>query len=151
MSSQAPEPSIRERLAERPSVQAGQIREVKPKDLAVRFAAGALTSVVAGLVTLAFGAKVGGVLLAFPAILAASLTLIEEEDDVAQAREDSHGAVLGGVALIAFAVLATLALTSVAPALALGVAALAWALVAVGGYFALWWRKQPPVQDHRRG
>ncbi len=151
MSSEAPEPSIRDRLTERPSLQAGQIREVRPKDLALRFAAGALTSVVAGLVTLAFGAKVGGILLAFPAILAASLTLIEEEDDVAQAREDSHGAVLGGVALIAFAVLATLTLTSVAPALALALATLAWVVVAVGGYFALWWRKQAPVQDPRRG
>jgi len=39
-----------------------------------------LTSVAAGLVTLGFGARVGGILLGFPAIMAASLTLIEEEE-----------------------------------------------------------------------
>ena len=35
---------------------------------------------VSGGVSLALGPRVGGILLAFPAILAASLTLIEEQE-----------------------------------------------------------------------
>ena len=84
-----------------PTFKLARVRGVRPRDLAaVRFVCGALTPVVAGLVTIAFGARPGGILLAFPAILAASLTLIEEEEDAEDAREDSRGAVAGGVALI---------------------------------------------------
>ncbi|MGI8863457.1 MAG: DUF3147 family protein [Solirubrobacteraceae bacterium] len=102
--------------------------------------AGAATSVIAGLVTLGLGARVGGILLAFPAILAASLTLIEEQEDSADAREDARGAVIGGCGLIAFAVVAALALTDLAPALALLMAAVAWTIVVLGCYAVFWWK-----------
>jgi Protein of unknown function (DUF3147) len=104
------EPTIRERVRGRPSFDAGKAAQARPRDLLIRFAAGALTSIVSGAVTLAFGARVGGVLLAFPAILAASLTLIEEQQDSAEAREDARGAVAGGCALTIFAAVATLTL-----------------------------------------
>ena len=42
----------------------------------MRFLFGAGISLVAGLAGMAFGSKIGGVLLGFPAILPASLTLI---------------------------------------------------------------------------
>ncbi|MEA2159785.1 MAG: hypothetical protein QOD66_2165 [Solirubrobacteraceae bacterium] len=134
------EPTIGQRLEEQPSLERSKIREASPKELGYRFLAGAATSVIAGLVTLGFGARVGGILLAFPAILAASLTLIEEQEDSVDAREDARGAVIGGCGLIAFALVAALALTSVAPALALLLAATAWTIVALGGYAGFWWK-----------
>jgi hypothetical protein len=81
---------------------------------------------------------VGGVFLAFPAILAASLTLIEHDEDSAEAREDARGAVLGGCALAAFAGVAAVALPALPGSAALALAALAWAVVAFAGYWLLW-------------
>lgn len=137
------EPTITDRVDATPGFELGRVREVRPRDLAVRFVSGALTSVVAGVVTLGFGARVGGILLAFPAILAASLTLIEEEEDAEDAREDSRGAVVGGVALIAFALVAALTLTHLRAAAALALAAGVWLLVAIGTYAVGWYRRSP--------
>jgi Protein of unknown function (DUF3147) len=127
-----------ERVRQGPALRPGKLSQVKPRDLAIRFVAGGLTSVVSGAVTLVFGARVGGLFLAFPAILAASLTLIEEDEDASQAREDARGAVVGGFAMAAFAAVAALSLTGLGGALALALAAAAWAGLAVGGYFTLW-------------
>jgi hypothetical protein len=147
MTAARPELTIYERVDEPISLQSSKIRDTRSKELGYRFLAGAATSVVAGLVTLAFGARTGGVLLAFPAILAASLTLIEEQEDSVDAREDARGAVMGGVALIAFALVAALALrTRLASTLALLLAAAAWLLVAFVGYRFAWWKPEgkPP-------
>jgi len=140
MTSQAPEPTIGDRVSERPTAKPGKLRELRPRELAVRFAAGALTSVLAGAVTLAFGARTGGILLAFPAILAASLTLIEEQEDSADAREDARGAVIGGLALALFAAVAALALLHLPGGVALALAAGAWVAGALIGYGLAWFR-----------
>jgi len=123
------------------AIEAGRMRDVRARDLAIRFAFGAVTSIAAALISLAFGARAGGLLLAFPAILAASLTLIENEDSAADAREDARGAVVGAVALGAFAATGSALFTIVPGAVALAVASLAWATVAVGLYFLLWRRR----------
>ena len=141
MSATSTEPTIRDRVDERPSLDPGKITEARPRDLAIRFAAGAATSVIAGAVTLAFGARVGGILLAFPAILAASLTLIEEQEDSLEAREDARGAIIGGGALMIFAAVAALSLRHLPGALALLIAAGAWLAAALLGYVILWWRR----------
>jgi hypothetical protein len=64
--------------------------------------------------------------------------LIEQEDDGKEAREDARGAILGAVALAAFAVVAALAVLGLPGSVALGLATGAWACVALGGYFAVW-------------
>lgn len=134
------EAPITARVGERPKFKPSEVRKVRTRDLVIRFIAGAITSVVAGCVTIAFGARAGGVLLAFPAILAASLTLIEEQDDSAEAREDARGAVMGGCALAAFAATAALALGKLPGAVAVALAAVAWLLVALLGYAVAWFR-----------
>jgi hypothetical protein len=134
-------PITERRGDEPPSISVAAIRQARPRDLALRFAAGGLTSVAAGLVTIAFGAHAGGILLAFPAILAASLTLIEDQEDRAEAREDARGAVLGGCAMVVFAAVAALTLGHLAGALALVLALGAWALVALVGYALVWRRR----------
>jgi Protein of unknown function (DUF3147) len=135
-----PELTVSDRLEERPRFEPKRVAQVKPRDLGIRFLAGGLTSVGAGLVTLAFGPRAGGIFLAFPAILAASLTLIEEQEDSAEAREDSRGALVGGAGMAAFAVVAAVGLGQLAAGVALALAALAWVVVVLAGYFALWWR-----------
>jgi hypothetical protein len=137
---QAPEERpITDPVSERPSLQ-NKLGEVRRRDLGIRFLAGALTSVAAGAITLAFSPRAGGVLLAFPAILAASLTLIEEQEDSAEAREDARGAVLGAVALAGFAAVAALTLGHLSGALSLGLATAGWVVVALGGYRLIWQR-----------
>ncbi len=96
MKASTEEAPITARIDGRPTLRSAKVRQVRARDLAVRFVAGALTSVAAGAVTIAFGARAGGIVLAFPAILAASLTLIEQQENSAEAREDARGAVLGG-------------------------------------------------------
>jgi hypothetical protein len=140
MNQQAEEGPITQRVAERPEFKADRVKQVKPRMLAIRFLAGAATSVVAGLVTLAFGARTGGVFLAFPAILAASLTLIEKQDDSAEAREDARGAVLGGVAMAAFAAVGAIAFGHLSGGLVLLLATAAWGVVAIAGYLVVWLR-----------
>lgn len=131
---------ITEGALERPAFSPHKVLRVKPRALLLRFISGAATSIVSGALSLAFGARVGGVLLAFPAIMAASLTLIEQQEDSAEAREDARGAVVGGCGLTAFAVVAALTLGHLAWGLALVAAAGAWAFVALGAYFVAWWR-----------
>jgi Protein of unknown function (DUF3147) len=131
---------ITARIAERPALDVGKLREVRPRDLAIRFVAGALTSIAAGLLTLAFGARVGGILLAFPAILGASLTLIEDQEDSIEAREDARGAVVGGCALALFAAIAATTLGHINPVLAVLLATAAWFAGALLGYLLAWVR-----------
>ena len=107
------------------------LRSVQFRDLAVRFAFGFGVSVVAGIVTLAFGSRVGGLFLAFPAILPASLTLIEEKEGRRQAEGDAVGAIIGAVALVAFALTAWALFTHI-PGAAVEVIALAgWLIVSI--------------------
>ncbi|MEV0230939.1 DUF3147 family protein [Nonomuraea sp. NPDC050786] len=117
--------------------QPAKLRETPLRGLVVRFAFGAFVSVVAGVVGELWGPVAGGVFLAFPAILAATLTLLEEEEHRRDpAVQDARGAVLGATGMIAFAVCAwALALRLPAP-LGLGLATVAWAAIAGGLYQA---------------
>jgi hypothetical protein len=116
------------------------VRKVRRRDVGYRFIAGALTSIAAGGLTLGLGARVGGIMLAFPAILAASLTLIEEQEDSAEAREDARGAVVGGAALAAFAAVAAVGLKMFSAPLALALATAGWFAAAFVGYLIAWFK-----------
>jgi hypothetical protein len=83
---------------------------------------------------------VGGAFLAFPAILAASLTLIAEEEDKGEAREDARGATVGALALAGFAAIGVLTFTEIAWPLALAMAFAGWVLAALALYALLWAR-----------
>ncbi len=50
-----------------------------PREIGLRFVSGAITSVLAGLVGLV-DERAGGLFLAFPSILIASLTLVEQKE-----------------------------------------------------------------------
>lgn len=134
-------------------VQFRRWREVKPRELLLRFAFGAAVSVLAGLVGTLGGSRVGGVFLAFPAILVASLTLIADEEGLAKARDDARGAGLGAAALVVFAAAAGALLPYGAPA-ALGLAFAGWLCAALLLYAVAWWLRRgndEPTGDRSAG
>ncbi len=110
-----------------------KLKKVKRHEMLVRFIFGAAVALVAAVVGSLAGPRVGGLFLAFPAILPASLTLIEKKEGMTKAWSDASGGVLGSVGMAAFAATAVL-LLRVNPILALIAALLAWVLVSVGLY-----------------
>jgi hypothetical protein len=107
-------------------VDLAKLSKIRPKDLVVRFGFGAAISLVAGLISLAFGATTGGMFLAFPAILPASLTLIEKKEGTEAAIHNLDGTILGAAALGAFALVAGVGLRSTSAVLALPGALATW-------------------------
>jgi len=112
-------------------VQPGHIKQSKPKDYAIRFLFGGGITVVVGIVGKAFGPVVAGLLLAFPAILPASATLIAKHETEAAAGADAMGAALGAVGLVGFGIVVW-QLAERAPGwLTITVAAVLWLVVSV--------------------
>ena len=64
-------------------------------EYAIRFLFGGLITVIAGVVTKAWGPGVGGLLLAFPAIFPASATLVEKHQIQNKHKAGLHGAKRG--------------------------------------------------------
>jgi hypothetical protein len=110
-----------------PSADIGKLRDIKLQELGVRFVFGAAISVAAGLLGKAVGVRFGGAFLAFPAILPASLTLIQNKEGTRKADRNAIGAVLGGLALAVFAGVGEAGFGHVSPALVLIGALAAWA------------------------
>jgi nicotinamide-nucleotide amidase len=119
-----------------PHVDTAKLRTVRPIDYLVRFVFGFLISVVAGLVTDVYGPRVGGLFLAFPAILPATVTLVEKKEGIAQAASDIRGATIGALGLVAFGCLVA-AFVQRSPALAISGALVGWALVSGLGYLMI--------------
>lgn len=117
------------------SIDLGKLGQGKPAEYGIRFGFGAAIAVVAAMVSMRFGPRAGGLFLAFPAILPATLTLLEKKEGKARAVADASGGVIGALGLAAFAAVVLLMLRSTAPILALSLALLAWIVVAVGLYF----------------
>lgn len=71
--------------------------------LLLRFVLGATVSLTAAIVSVVLGPLAGGVFLAFPAILPATLTLLERDKGTVAAVGDARGALAGALGLVAFA------------------------------------------------
>jgi uncharacterized membrane protein (GlpM family) len=117
-----------------PRADVRKLGALEPRELAVRFAFGAGISAIAAAVSLAFGPRVGGMFLAFPAILPATLTLIQQKESKRDAEHDDEGAVLGAVALIAFGLAVYELLPNHSGWLSLAGASAAWLVAAVALY-----------------
>ena len=93
------------------------LKETKAHEYLIRFVLGGLATMATGAIAKYFGPNAGGLFLAFPAILCASLTLIEQHERVRKEKKglkgvargkdaaalDAAGASLGSVGLAAFA------------------------------------------------
>lgn len=117
----------------------GRAQLLQPEwtQLGLRFAFGAGVALLAGLVGMRFGPRVGGLFLAFPAVLPAALTLIEKKEGPATTDIDAVGAILGSVAMVAFAVLAAVLMARVGAPPAVAAAGAAWVIVALALFAGL--------------
>jgi hypothetical protein len=102
----------------------------------MRFAYGAAISVLAGLVGVVSGQRAGGIMLAAPAVLPATLTIIEKQEGRGAAVTEAEGSVLGAVALVGFAAVAAASTAKLPLAAALLCALATWVAVGIGGYLA---------------
>ena len=110
----------------KPRLEPKALRETSPTQYLLRFAFGGVVTALAGYVSHVFGPAFGGLLLAFPAILPATLTLVKQESGDSAAVDDARGARLGAVALVAFAAAAWLGATRVPAAINLLIALCVW-------------------------
>src|SRR5205823_168108 len=114
--------------------------EIEPKALkdsnwwewVIRFAFGGLITLITGVIARKYGPVFGGLFLAFPAILPASATLLEQHDGQKAAGVDSFGAVMGALGLMAFGAVVWLLAAQLSPWIVLPLALVAWFLVSAG-------------------
>jgi hypothetical protein len=116
-----------------PRLNLAALRETQPWEYLVRFAFGGVVTACTGVIAHRYGPSIGGLFLAFPAILPASLTLLKRHDGRRDAAEAAAGARLGAAALTVFAGV-EIALAERGALVSLAIATLAWAMTAT----ALW-------------
>ena len=121
------------------------IRQTRWYEYAIRFLSGGLITAVAGIIAQKLGPVIGGLFLAFPAILPASATLIEKHEKqkkdgeglrgTRRGREaasvDAAGSAMGSVGLLAFALLVWQFLPRHSAWMVLTGATVAWLVVSV--------------------
>lgn len=110
----------------RPTLDPAGLKKTKLWEYVVRFVFGGVITVLAGLVAKRWGPVIGGLFLAFPAILPASLTLVSQHDGRRRAVDDARGGRLGSVGLIGFAGVVWMAATTWPPVAVLVAATFAW-------------------------
>jgi hypothetical protein len=124
------------------------LKEGRWYEYLIRFVLGGGATVFTGFVSSRYGAFIGGLFLALPAIFCASATLIEKHE-IRRKREaglsgerrgqmaaavDSAGAALGAIGMLAFAIVFSLtAETSIAAAFMS--ASFAWMVVSVAAWY----------------
>jgi F0F1-type ATP synthase assembly protein I len=138
------------------------LKEGRWYEYLIRFALGGAATVFTGLVSSRYGAFIGGLFLALPAIFCASATLIEKHE-IRRKREaclagerrgemaaavDSAGAALGAIGMLAFAIVFSL-MVEISVATAFVGASVAWLAVSVVAWYVR--RKTRPARRVRTG
>lgn len=117
----------------------------------IRFGLGGAITVLTGMIGSVWGASIGGLFLALPAMFCASATLIERHEirrkkdagirGVRRGREaaalDAAGAALGSIAMICFAA-TFLAMSSFGAVAAFAGASIVWIFMALGAWHLRW-------------
>jgi hypothetical protein len=104
------------------------LKNAKTSEWGLRFIFGGLISATAGLIGQKYGVVIGGLFLAFPSILPATVTLINEYDGWQNAAEDTRGAAFGSIGLLIFTLVVALTLEKWGMAASLVAATAVWAL-----------------------
>lgn len=112
-------------------VQPKKLADTKWSQHALRFCFGGAITALAGWIAEKYGPAVGGLFLAFPAILPASLSIVKQKDGREAAGRVAYGAVPGSIGLIAFGAVIWAAKARLAPPYALVAAAIAWFIASV--------------------
>jgi hypothetical protein len=120
------------------------LKEGRWYEYVIRFGLGGLTTVVTGMIADSKGAAVGGLFLAFPAVLCASATLVEAHErrekrqhglngqkrGTDAAALEAVGAAIGSLGLVSFALAVWLLIPRLG-ILSLGIGSIAWLSVSV--------------------
>jgi Protein of unknown function (DUF3147) len=123
----------------------GSLKLIGWHEFALRFFLGGMVTAMTGAIAIKFGPVVGGLFLAFPSLLPASLTLIEKHENQKHTEQgkggkrrgrqaaaaDAAGATLGSVGMVVFALVVWQCAPHYDPWLVSGMAMLAWAIVAI--------------------
>ena len=121
------------------------LKEIRWDQTAIRFGLGGLITVAAGMIARNFGPGIGGLFLAFPAILPASATLIEKHEKEKKERLGMHGSVrarkavaidgagaaIGSIGLVAFALVVARYLPHHASWFVMGTSTISWMAVSL--------------------
>jgi hypothetical protein len=121
----------------RPRFDLGELRSAPAHQYILRFLFGGVICVATGLIGNAWGPAIGGLFLAFPAVLPASLTFVSEEDGRASARADARGSSIGASALIVFAIVVWITAEHWHPVAVLMAATAAWVACSCIGWAEL--------------
>lgn len=108
-----------------------KLKQTSWRDYTTRFLFGGLVTVMTGILANRYGPTVGGLFMAFPAILPAGITLIEKHENKDAAGADTAGAALGSIGLVAFAIAVWYSTDRWAAWLVLTTATLVWLVVSV--------------------
>ena len=128
------------------SVNFSAVRQVTPIEVVSRFLLGGAITAAAGFIANVCGPTVGGLFLAFPAILPASLTLVAKQQERRKARLrlsgirrgreaaalDAFGALMGTAGLAGFGITVWLAASSIAAPFTLVTGMTVWLGIAIG-------------------
>ena len=127
---------------------ASSLKEGRWYEYLIRFALGGVATLFTGLISSRYGAFIGGLFLALPAIFCASATLIEKHE-IRRKREaglsgerrgqmaaavDSAGAALGAIGMLTFAIVFSLTVETSIAAAFLG-ASFAWLVISVAAWY----------------
>jgi hypothetical protein len=108
------------------AVDPGKMKQAKPKEYALRFVFGGTITLLTGLIAHFYGPLVGGLFLAFPAILPASVTLLQKHEDHKQAGADALGAAVGSLGLLPFGLVVWLLALRLPAWLVIALATMLW-------------------------
>jgi hypothetical protein len=125
-----------------PKIEPSGLTEAKPWEHVVRFLFGGLVTAGAGLIAHRWGPTIGGLFLAFPAILPASLTLVKRHDGRSKAVDDARGARIGALALVLFAAGVWLGAGAWPMPILLASVTLLWILVSIGVWAVVYGRQR---------
>lgn len=110
------------------------LKKIRMQDYAIRFLFGGAVSVLASLIAQWTTGRIGGIFTAFPAILLASLTIIDKKEGKEAAAADARGGVVGSVGLVIAAIVLSVTLGLLLPVLSLLLALAIWLVCSVGLY-----------------
>jgi uncharacterized membrane protein (GlpM family) len=111
-----------------------QLKKIRGQDYAIRFLFGGAVSILAQLIAHWTTGRIGGIFTTFPAILLASLTIINKEENREKAADDAQGGVIGSIGLVIAAIVLSVTLGLLLPALSLLLALVIWLICSIGLY-----------------